>query len=201
MIIAHALIPEFLQLRRAGSVKAVRAIIRRHIEIRCHCPHLILKNQKILIAGSHNHITVHTMLMQPLYLRIHRCGTDAARDEHNLFLLQFLDILIYQIRRTSKRSHEICERIPLLQGYHALCGSSHRLKYDRDRTGFPVIITDCERNTLPLLINLDNDKLSRFAILCNTRCLDIHQIDLVCQLFFFNNRIHNFLLALCTILI
>ena len=97
-----------------------------------------------------------------------------------------------QIRWASQRSNEIFKSIPFLQAYHTLCGSSYGLEYDRDRSLFSVVITDGKWNTFTLLINFYNNKLSRFAILRNTRSLDIHKIDLVCQFFSSNDWIHVF---------
>ena len=72
--------------------------------------------------------------MHPFYLRINRSRTDTAGYEEVFLLFQLFYILMDKLGRISKRSYEIMECIPSLEGAHLLGRSSHGLEYDRDRS-------------------------------------------------------------------
>ena len=123
--------------------------------------------------------------MHPFYLRINRSRTDAAGYEEVFLLFQLFYILMDKLGRISKRSYEIMECIPSLEGAHLLGRSSHGLEYDRDRSCLTVKITYGQRDSLALFAHLDDDKFARLTCTRYTRCFYNHQINLICQFFSF----------------
>ncbi len=129
--------------------------------------------------------------MKPLYLRINRSRTNAPRHKQNLLLCKRFLVLTDKLRSTAKRTNKIMERVTRLQRRHSCRLGAHCLKYNRDRSFLSIIITNGQRNTLPILIHSHNYKLPRLTILRHTRRFHCHQIDIGSKLSCLQNFVHQ----------
>ncbi len=163
-------------------MECIGTVIRTYIDISCNCLHLFFIENDVFISESHNHINVHTVFMQPLDLRIYRCRSKTACNKYDLLFLCLLKILFKaKLWRASERSDKIFQLIAFIQRHHPFCSSANGLYDNGNRLLFSIIITDGKRNPLSHLVCLCNYKLSRQTLLCNTRCPDFHQNDVICQ--------------------
>ena len=163
------------------SASSVRTVIGCNIEIACHFGKFLFQDNQIFCLCTDNNIRINAVLMQPFHLWIYWCSTYTTSYKKDLFLFYFFERLCAQVRRLSQRTYEITESISCLQCGKFLCGRSDRLEYNSNCTGFSVIVTNSQRNTLADFIHFYDDKLSRQTMLCNTRSLYNHLVDIACK--------------------
>ena len=109
---------------------------------------------------------------------VDRRRPDASRDEQNFHLPQLIKRNVHKIRRIAQWPYNIGKMITLFKLCHPVCLRADRLKNNRDRSVFFIIVTDCKRNTLSLAVNTDNQKLSGKCSFRHSRSPDLHQVFL-----------------------
>ena len=91
--------------------------------------------------------------------------TPPATNKHFFLLQSIQDPHATNSEATSERSSKITETDrPLLTSDIFMVEAPTVLEYNRDRSCFSVIITDCKRNPFPFIIHLYDHKLSRLTM-------------------------------------
>ena len=139
----------------------------------------IFKNYKILVSGTDDYIGCDSLLLEPLNLRINRCGSYTACDKDDLKLLKFLNIHFTKFGRSSERSDDIMKRIAFLKFSHHSCRCTDCLKYKNDGSLLPVIITDGKRNSLSVSRASDYYKLTGQTSVRSSLSLNLHLDNVV----------------------
>ena len=153
--------------------------------------HLVLKDHQIPVLGALDHVRVDAVLREPFDLRIYRCRAYAAGDEQDIHFLKLFVRLLRQLAGPSQGAHNIREAVSLFQELHPVGAGADDLEYDGDGAFFPVIITDRQGNTLPCLVDPDDQEFAGKTFLRDAVCLNFHQEDLFRQLTLFQNSVHD----------
>ena len=172
---------QFLKHSSTYTLEAVASVIRTEIQV-TNLAHLVFHNQDVFASCSNDDIALDTMVMKPFSLRIYRCSTYTTSNKYNSLFLNFFKIICYQLRRTSQRSHKVCDGIASFELQQFVSRYTNRLEYDGNRSCFSVIVTDGKRNTLSILVHSENDELSRFAGFCYSRSENNLLVDICREL-------------------
>ena len=84
------------------------------------------------------------------------------------------------LRGFSERTHKVGDIVSLLHRVEHLCGASRSLHHDGDGALFPVPTGNRNGNTLALLIQTEDHKLTRLGVTRHTRSLDLEEADGLC---------------------
>ena len=131
------------------------------------------------------------MLMQPFCLWIDRSGAYSSSYEQDLFLYYFFQRLRAKIGRLPQGTYKIHKNIAGFQVDIFLCGCSHRLKDYGDRSLFPIIITDCQRDSLGYFVQFYDYELTRETTFSYAGCFYYHLVDITRQVPCFQNLVHT----------
>ena len=127
----------------------------------------LLENYQILVTESRDHGNLRAVFMQRLCCWISNGTADTSTDDTDL-------LIPVHMGRLAKRTDEIQNTVPdiqLIQQHRCLADN---LKDDRNRAFFSVIIRNRQRNTLPILVHTQNNKLSCQCFFRNSRCFNNH---------------------------
>src|SRR5450756_1279259 len=145
-------------LERLGdqAVTAAAAVIGGDDQLVTDLPHLVLPDQQALVAGGDDGDDLVASLLECPGDGIDRRHTHAAAGEDDRAHL--LDLA-----RHAQWTDEVAERVAFAQCLQLPRRLANRLDDDGDGACLAVEIGDSERNPLPLLVNPQNDELSRLA--------------------------------------
>ena len=177
-IIVLAFFHKFLDCLSHHAMSPVRTVIRRHIQIAGHRFHFLFQYKQILCLGAHDDICLYPSFLQPFHLWVNRRRAYASSHKQNFFLSQFFLRLTDKFRRTAKRPHKIMKTVARFQPCHLCRLGSNRLKHNGNGSLLPVIVTDRKRDSFPLPVLSDNDKLPRLASFGNPSCFHYHKVNI-----------------------
>ena len=122
--------------------------------------------------------------MEPFQLMINRSGSDAARNEKKLLLPKLFQRNIHKVGGISERSYHVCKPVAHLKCCHPHRLRANRLENNGNRSLFLVVIANRKGNSLTLSIRAYDQKLTGERALRDSRCHNVHQIDLGSQKLF-----------------
>ena len=177
------------------TVKSGAAVVRSDEYLARHGARLIGKDQRILVLRPDDDVGLHAALRQPLDLRIDRSGPDAAGHEKDPAAAQRLGLLVHELGRAAQRTGEIGQRVALAHRAQLRSGIADRLRDDRHPPLLGIVVGNSQRNAFSVLVQPDDDELSRPGRAGHARSLDVHQVDVGRQQFFLDNLVH----AICLV--
>ena len=159
----HAVVVKLLEGNRDIAIDAVGTVIRADMQVG-DSAHLIFEDDDVLCLGTLDAVDSHAVIVQPLQLTVDRSCSDTACDEADLHFLEFFDGKFSQIGRFSQRTYDIVEAVAFIELRHSLCLSADHLEYDLYGACSWIIITDCQRHPLSLVIYTNWPGSAFFAI-------------------------------------
>ena len=180
-----AAVHESLYSIRDKALDAVRTVIRRHEDFVRHGLHLIFHNKDVFILCPHNGNDLIAGFLHSTRNRIRRGNADAAaHDNHRA--VELLDF-----RRTPQRTDEVKDIIAFIQGRQLHRRSPDGLKDNQDAPRLAVIIGNRQRDAFALLIDAQHNELTGLRFFRDTRCLDVHRVDIRRPFLFFQDLKHG----------
>ena len=108
--------------------------------------------------------------MQLLRLRVGDCTTQAAADN-------CCSLVALELRGNAERADKVMQAVAFLHLTQLDGGCANFLNDNGNGALFPIIFGNGQRNTLAFSINTENDKLTRFSLLCNIGSIDYQEND------------------------
>ena len=145
----------FLQHVGNKTFLSICAVIGTEEQVVTALPEFVFQNDNILAPETSNDIYLFAHVEQLLCLRIRNCTSNATANNTNRF---------YALRNFgchAQRSYQVQNGIASVQSSEPFGRMTDNLENQRNRSGFPVIIGNRQRNTFSVLVNPENDKLSR----------------------------------------
>ena len=191
-VVAVATLYELLDFVGDKAFLAITAVVGHYVEVVALCFHSVLKEQQAFVACAYNHIAAKTLLVRPLCLRIDRSGAHTSGDEQDARCGRLAEgIAVHYLGTVAKRSDNGEDAVAFTHRRQTLGRLAHNLIDDCHGVDRAVYVADCQRDTFAALVRDDDDKLARLSGFGDPRCLDVHQHDVLGELFFLQNLVHN----------
>ena len=125
--------------------------------------------------------------MRPFGLWIDGRRAYTASNKEYSFLLALAPCVefgaVHNLAFVAQRSHYGEDAVAFVECGKSLCRLANNLENNSDAVSLLVDVADGEGHALAFVVWYDDDKLSWFPRLGNPRCLDVHQDNVLGQLF------------------
>ena len=157
-------------------MEAFRAVVGAQVHV-AHRAHLVDVGEYVLCLGADYDVGLHSLLVEPLHLRVDGRGAHASGHEEDPLLPQLLRREVHEVGRASERAGEVGEAVALLHVAYLLGRDADGLGNDGYCARLAVVVADRERNALTLLVGADDDELARLSRSGHERGVDLHLGD------------------------
>ena len=182
-IIFGASFDVFFQGIRDKTFVPVGTVICHQIKVIAGSTHFVFQNDDIFVAEAGNHVDFCAEIVQGLGLRIRNGTARTAADDSGI-------VVTFQLRGLAERTDEIQNAVALVQRIEQHGCFANLLKNNIDCSRFSVIISDGQRNSLSILIDAQNNKLSGLRFMSNIGRSNAHLGHTVVQALFLQDLKH-----------
>ena len=183
------LFDELLDTNGYHTFLAIASVIRHDDYLIRALTNLILKDNQILRTTSHHTQDAVAGSLQCLDDRQHRGNTQTTTCTND-------STIILNLRGITQRTYHVGYIITCIQCAEFLRRKTHHLDHQCDRTFLDVSASDGQRHTLTFLTYAYDDEITSLTALGNQRSLNLKEENLLRELLFSYNLVHNICLAL-----